>query len=144
MSYVKIWLHYVWSTKNRECFITNSLRPVLLSHIREYTKSKSVVLDYINAHKDHVHALVNLGKEQSIAEIMKLIKGESSYWINKKELLKQPFAWQDDYFAASVSHSHVNKVCDYIKNQDEHHKKMIWEEELNVFLEKYGFERIKG
>ena len=143
MSYVKIWLHCVLSTKNRECIITNSLRPVLLSHFMEYAKSKTIVLDSINAYKDHVHCLINLKKEQNIAKIMQLLKGESSFWINKMQLTNYHFAWQDDYFAASVSHAQVYKVRDYINNQDEHHKKMIWEEELNLFLEKYRFERIK-
>jgi len=144
MSYVKIWLHCVWSTKDRECIIPNSFRPLLLSHFRDYAKSKSIVLDYINVHKDHVHALVNLGKEQNIAEIMHLLKGESSYWVNKMQQLEYHFAWQDDYFAASVSHSQVDKVRAYIKNQDAHHKKMTWDEELDLLLKKYGFEKIKG
>jgi putative transposase len=144
MSYVKIWLHCVWSTKNREYTITNSLRPALLSHFREYAKSKSITLDYINAHRDHVHALIIIKKEQNIAEIMHLIKGESSFWVNKMQLSDQHFAWQDDYYAASVSYSHIDKVRAYIKNQDEHHKKMTWEEELNSFYKEYGFEKIKG
>jgi putative transposase len=134
MSYVKIWLHCVWSTKNRECIIPNSFRPILLSHFREYALSKSVFIDYINAHEDHVHALVNLGKEQNIAEIMLLLKGESSNWVNKMHQLNYHFSWQDDYFAASVSHSHVDKVRAYIKNQDEHHKKITWNEELDLLL----------
>jgi putative transposase len=123
MCYVKIWIHCVWSTKNRECIIPNSFRPILLSHFRENAKSKSIFLDYINANKNHVHTLINLKKEQNIAEIMKLIKGESSFWINKTQLSDYHFGWQDDYFAASVSHSHVDKVREYIRNQDEHHKK---------------------
>jgi putative transposase len=144
MSYVKIWLHCVWSTKNRGCIISNTLRPSLLRHIRENAELKSIGLDYINAHEDHVHALINLKKEQNIAEIMQLIKGESSFWINKTRQVNDHFVWQDDYFAASVSHSHVERVRAYIKNQDTHHKKITREEELNLFLEKYGFERIKG
>jgi len=144
MSYVKIWLHCVWSTKNRECIIPNSFRLVLLSHFREYTLSKSIFLDYINAHKDHVHALINLGKEQNVADIMHLLKGESSNWVNKMQQLNYHFGWQDDYFAASVSHSLVDRVSAYIKNQDEHHKKMTWDEELDLLLQKYGFVKIKG
>jgi putative transposase len=144
MSYVKIWLHCVWSTKNRECIISNSLRHVLLSHLRENAKSKSIYLDFINAHQNHVHALINLQKEQNISEIMQLIKGESSFWINKMQLADYHFGWQDDYYAASVSHSHVDKVRAYIKNQDEHHKKVTWEEEINLFYVKYGFEKIMG
>jgi len=144
MSYVKIWLHCVWRTKNKECNISNSFRPILLSHFREYSSSKSIFLDYCNVHIDHVHALINLGKEQTIAEIMHLLKGESSNWINRTRQLNYPFSWQDDYFAASVGHSHVDRVRAYIKNQDEHHKRMDWDDELKSFLEKYGFERMDG
>jgi len=144
MSYTKIWLHCVWSTKNRSNIISNSFRPALLSHIREQAQQKGIFLDYINAHKDHVHALINLGRTQTIADVMQQIKGESSFWINKQKVMPLKFNWQDDYFAVSVSHSHVNKVRAYIKNQDEHHKKITWDEEVDLFLKKYGFDRIKG
>ncbi|MDD4756234.1 MAG: IS200/IS605 family transposase [Prolixibacteraceae bacterium] len=144
MSYIKIWIHCVWSTKNRRFFITKSIRPFLLSHIRDYARKKSVTLDYINAHRNHVHALVKLDKEQNIAEIMRLIKGESSVWMNRSKLMKTRFEWQDDYFATSVSNSHVDRVRRYIKNQDEHHRKLTWDEEVDLFLKRYGFERMKG
>ena len=144
MSYTKIWLHCVWSTKKRRITISNSFRPVLLSHFRELAQEKEIMLDYINLHKDHVHALINLGKTQNIADIMQQIKGESSFWINKMKMMPIHFSWQDDYFAVSVSHSHLEKVRNYIKNQDQHHKKISWEEEVNLFLKKYGFERMRG
>lgn len=144
MSYTKIWLHCVWSTKSRENFISNSFRPVLLSHFREQAIEKGILMDYINAHKDHVHALINLGKQQTIADIMHQIKGESSHWINKMSVMDEKFSWQDDYFAVSVSQSHFKRVRMYIENQDEHHKKMSWDEEVDLFLKRYGFERIKG
>jgi REP element-mobilizing transposase RayT len=144
MSYTKIWLHCVWSTKNRSNTISKSFRPALLSHIREQADKKGIFLDYINAHKDHVHALLSLGRTQTIADVMQQIKGESSFWINKQKVMPFKFNWQDDYFAVSVSQSHVNKVRTYIKNQDEHHKKLTWDEEVDLFLKKYGFARIKG
>ncbi|MDP2887959.1 MAG: IS200/IS605 family transposase [Bacteroidota bacterium] len=144
MSYVKIWLHCVWSTKNRTCIIPKSFRPALLKHFREDANEKNIALDYINAHEDHVHALINLGKQQNLSTVMQYLKGESSFWINSQKILSCQFSWQDDYFAVSVSHSHVDRVRQYIKNQDEHHKKISWEEEVELFLKKYGFERIKG
>ena len=134
MSYTKIWLHCVWSTKNRRTTISNSFRPVLLSHFREMAQEKGITLDYINAHENHVHALINLGKSQNIADIMHQLKGESSFWVNKMKVLSNHFSWQDDYFSVSVSHSHVEKVRDYIKNQDVHHRKISWEEEVNLFF----------
>jgi len=120
-----------------------SFRPALLKHIRENALEKDLVLDYINAHLDHVHALINLGKQQNLSFIMQNLKGESSFWINRQKILPSHFNWQDDYFAVSISHSHVDRVRRYIKNQDEHHKHMDWEEESELFMKRYGFERIK-
>jgi len=59
------------------------------------------------------------------------------------KIMPNKFSWQDDYFAVSVSHSHLEKVRKYIQNQDEHHRKMSWGEEVNLFLKNYGFEKIK-
>lgn len=74
---------------------------------------------------------------------MQLIKGESSFWINKNQLTQQKFDWQDEYFAVSVSESILDKVRNYIKNQEEHHRKKSFQEEYDEFLEKYGFERFR-
>jgi REP element-mobilizing transposase RayT len=143
MSYVKIWLHCVWSTKNRDCIIPFSFRPALLTHFRENAKEKNIMLDYINAQEEHVHALINLGKQQNLSIIMQYLKGESSFWINNLKVLPYHFSWQDDYFAVSVSHSHVDRVRNYIKNQDKHHLKISWNEEAEEFMKKYGFEKIQ-
>jgi putative transposase len=144
MSYVKIWLHCVWSTKDRAQIISQSFRPELLKHFRENAEEKNIILDYINAHENHVHALINLGKQQNLATIMQYLKGESSFWINNKKILPYHFSWQDDYFAVSVGQSQVERIRNYIKNQDEHHQRMSWEEEVNLFMKKYGFEQILG
>ena len=143
MSYVTIWLHCVWSTKNRKISIPHKYRPHVLNHFREYAKQHGIVIDYINLHKDHVHLLVNLGKTQNVAGIVHRIKGESSFWLNKMKFFGYHFQWQDDYFAVSVSPSHVEGVRKYIARQDEHHRKMTWDEEMNWFLEECGFERVK-
>lgn len=142
MSYVKIWLHCVWSTKNRTCIIPQSFRQALLKHFRENAAEKNIVLETVNAHEDHVHALINLGKQQNLATVMQYLKSESSFWINNQKTLPCHFSWHDDHFAVSVSHSQVDRVREYIKNQDEHHKKMSWDDEVKLFLKKYGFERI--
>lgn len=144
MSYVKIWLHCVWSTKNRSCILPHSFRPEVLKHLKENASEKNIHLDLINAHEDHVHALISLGKQQNLATIMQYLKGESSFWINNQKRLPCHFVWQDDYFAVSVGHSQVDRVRKYIQNQDEHHKKISWEEEVELFLKKYGFEKIHG
>lgn len=143
MSYVKIWVHVVFSTKNRFPFITKDIRYEIFNHIIENCREKDIFLQAINGYTEHIHCLISLGKDQTIAAITKLIKGESSFWINKQQLTAQKFAWQDDYFAVSVSESQVEKVVNYIKNQEEHHSKKTFDEEVEEFMEKYGWEIIK-
>ena len=144
MSYVKIWVHTVWSTKCRYPFLDQNIKRQSIDHIRENAKAKNIYIDFINGHAEHLHALISLQKEQSISNVMQLIKGESSYWINKSSFLKTKFNWQDDYFAVSIGHSQLDDVRDYIRDQEQHHKKMTWEQEVDLFIKKYGFERIRG
>ena len=122
MPLLKIWIHLVWATKNREPILTQDIRQQIFSHIRENASKKNIYVDFVNGHVDHVHCLISLNQEQTIAKIVQLIKGESSFWINKNNLCRQKFEWQDEYFAVSVSESGINKVREYIKNQEDYHK----------------------
>ena len=145
MAYVKIYIHFIWSTKNREQFLnTPELRTKVWNHILENAKSKGIYIDFINGFSDHCHCLISLGIDQSVQSIIQLIKGESSYWINKNKLTKYKFEWQDEYFALSVSESMLDKVRDYIKNQEEHHKKKSFQDEYNDFIKKYKFTKLNG
>ena len=89
MSFVKVWIHFVWSTKNRQPFMSDEIRPKVFRHIRENAQSKGIYLDFINGYTDHVHCLISLGVDQTLEKIMQLIKGESSFWINKNRYVKQ-------------------------------------------------------
>jgi REP element-mobilizing transposase RayT len=145
MPFVKVYIHFVWSTKNRYPYLnTNELRVKVWNHIRENAKTKGIFIDFINGYADHCHCLISLGIDQTIQKVMQLIKGESSYWINKNRLTKEKFEWQDEYFAVSVSESMLDKVRDYIKNQEEHHRKKTFQEEYDEFISKYGFEKYEG
>ena len=144
MGYVKMWAHLVWATKKREPVLEKNIRKNIFSHIRENALTKNIQIDFINGHVDHVHILISLNADQTIANTIQLIKGESSYWINKNKLTPQKFEWQDDYFAVSVSESGIDKVRDYIKNQEEHHKKKTFQQEYDEFMERYGFELMRS
>lgn len=143
MSYVQIWLHCVWSTKNGDCTLSSLFRPELINHIQNNAKENKIILDLINIHQDHAHALINMGKQQNLVTIMQFLKGESSFWINNQKIMAGQFSWQDDYLAVSVSHSHLDRVRNYIENQEACHKKMSREEEMELFITRYGFERLK-
>ena len=145
MPFVKVYIHFVWSTKNRIQFLnTKELRIKVWNHIRENAKKKDIYVDFVNGYSDHFHCLVSLGVNQSIEKVMQLIKGESSFWINKEGLTKEKFEWQDEYFAVSVSESVIDKVRDYIKNQEEHHSKKTFQQEYDEFISKFGFQKFEG
>ncbi|WP_241330761.1 IS200/IS605 family transposase [Chryseobacterium arthrosphaerae] len=140
MSFIKIYIHFVFSTKNRKPFLnTFDLRIKVWKHIKEYATEKGIFLDMINGYSDHCHCLISLGSDQNIEKIVQLLKGESSYWINKNKLTKEKFSWQDEYFAVSVSESVVDSVRNYIKNQEKHHQKKSFTDEYREFIEKYNF-----
>lgn len=138
MSYVKIWVHLVFSTKNREPLLRKEIRYDVHRHIIENCKEKGIYLKAINGYIEHIHCLISLGKKQNMADVSQLIKGESSFWINQNKLTKQKFSWQDDYFAVSVSQSQVESVV----NQETHHSKKSFYDEVEDFMSKYGFELI--
>lgn len=140
MGYVKIWIHTVWTTKNRAPLLAREIRQNVFDHIRENAKKKGIYIDFINGHLEHVHCLISLSSGQSIDKILMLLKGESSYWINKNKFSRGKFEWQDEYFAVSVSESNLSRVRNYIKNQEDHHKKKSFTEEYQEFMQKYKFD----
>jgi REP element-mobilizing transposase RayT len=140
MAFVKIWVHAVWGTKNRDPVLTPEIRTTLFQHIRENARRKAIYIDFINGHADHVHCLLALNAEMSIAKAIQLIKGEAAFWVNKQGLLRGKLQWADEYFAVSVSESVLDKVREYIKNQEEHHRKITFLQEYDAFIKKYSFE----
>ncbi len=142
MPFIKVYIHFVWSTKNRIPFLeTKDLRLKMWNHIKENAKEKGIFIDFISGYNDHCHCLISLGVDQTIQKIMQLIKGESSFWFNKQNFILEKFEWQDEYFAVSVSESMIDKVRNYIKNQENHHGKISFQEEYNEILEKYDFQK---
>jgi putative transposase len=140
MPYILVWIHLIWATKNREPIMSLQVRNKIFSHIRMNAQSKEIVLDCINGWSDHVHILARLSPSQSIAKIAQLLKGESSHWVNKNNLLRGNFEWQDEYIALSVSESNVNVLRRYIARQEEHHRKKSFLTEYEKFLKLHCFD----
>ncbi|HEX9828859.1 MAG TPA: IS200/IS605 family transposase [Bacteroidota bacterium] len=140
MPYTRIWIHLIWSTKNREAILKKELRETIFQHITANAKEKRIYLDCINGYVDHVHTLIGLKADQSIAKVAQLLKGESSHWVNEEKLTPKKFEWQDEYIAVSVSESAIDKVRVYIGGQEEHHRKKSFSEEYQEFVIKYRFE----
>lgn len=144
MPFVKVYIHFVWSTKNREPHLeTKEIRDKVWFHIRENAKKKGIFIDFVNGYSQHCHCLVSLGVDQTISNIMQLIKGESSHWINKEGLSKEKFEWQDEYYGVSVSESLIERVRNYIKNQEVHHAINSYDDEIDNLINKHGFQKFK-
>ena len=143
MSWVRVYIHMVFCTKNRESVLNSvELRKNVFQHIKLNAEEKDIWLDCVNGWQDHVHCLISLNKEQSISKVAQLIKGESSFWINKNKITKNKFIWQDDYWAVGVSESHLSAVREYILSQEQHHAKRLFTDEVKDFMEKYGWSYI--
>ncbi len=143
MSFIKVYVHYVWSTKNRQPLLKNDIRNTIFNHIKENAKTKNIHIDFINGYNDHVHCLISLNDDLSIGKIAQLIKGESSFWINKNKLTKTKFEWQDEYMAIGINDEKIPIVRKYIAKQEEHHHKTTFQQEYNKFIKRYGFDIIK-
>jgi putative transposase len=139
MPYIRIWVHLVFATKKREPLFKKDIREPVYQHIINNCKDKGIFLEIIGGYVEHIHCLISLGSMQTIAEVTQLIKGESSFWVNKNQLVTYKFEWQNDYYAVSVSESQVKKVIRYIENQEIHHACKSYEQEEKEIIDKYGF-----
>ncbi len=137
-SFSKIYLHYIWSTKNRQKIFTAELVCKINQHIREYAAKNNIFVVEVNGTHDHFHLLIDLPVTFSPARAINLIKGESSHWINEQNFVQGKFFWQKRYSIFSVSESQKEKVKKYIQTQEKHHQKISFQEEVKEFLKKHG------
>jgi len=140
-STVVVHIHFVWTTKNRKRSLVNDRRQEVKAHMHEYAAQNGITIEALDVQPEHVHLLVSLSRSQRIEDIAKLVKGESSHWINVNGGLPGKFFWQAGYWAASVCHQHVRVVKRYIDNQDEHHRRISFVQEFEEVLREHGFTR---
>lgn len=134
----KIWIHVIFSTKDRGPLIKESFASELHKHIfNNLVNENNCYVKIINGFQDHLHILFLLNPNHSMKDVVHNIKGESSHWVNQNNFLKNKFAWQIGYGAFSVSESNVEKVVKYIRNQKVHHRTKSYAEEYETFLRKY-------
>ena len=131
----------MWTTKDRAPLLTHEIRTKVFEHIRENAKVKGIFIGALNGWLEHVHCLVSLGSNQTLEDVMRLLKGESSHWVNQNRLCKSKFGWQDEYFAVSGSESLLPAVRRYIDNQERHHQNQSFDAEFDSFMQRAGFAR---
>ena len=142
-SLCKVYVHYVWTTKYRERLLSPSVRTRLYEHLYKNARENSILIEALNVQPEHVHLLVNLSRTSAIEELAKLLKGESSHWINHNNVIPEKFSWQTGYGAFSVSYMHFKNVIVYINNQDKHHQRATFLMEYETLLHKYGYANLQ-
>lgn len=142
--YTKLWTHAIFATKNGKPLITLPLETKLHNFIHEKLLELGCPSRIINGMPDHVHMLFLQSPARSMTEIVRNIKGTSSFWINENKLCIQKFSWQAGYAAFAVSESQVQRVFDYISNQKEHHQKETLAEEYQHIIELHGLKPFEG
>lgn len=139
-SLVQIYIHIVYSTKNRQPLLKDPThRERLHAYLAGVCKNQSSPAIIVGGAEDHVHLLCRLGKTVDIAKLIRELKKESSEWA-KSELSIPNFYWQTGYGAFSISPSHVEALKEYIANQEEHHRKESFQDEFRRLCKKYGVE----
>ena len=134
-------VHIVFSTKDHRPFLQNpDIRAEMHKQLGGTSKTLTCPPIVVGGIEDHVHILARQSKTISLAEWIKELKRVTSIWIKDRDPSLKRFAWQAGYGAFSVSQSEVNRVVDYIRNQEEHHRRFDFKAEFRKLLERYEIE----
>jgi REP element-mobilizing transposase RayT len=136
-SLANLYVHLIFSTKDRFPFLSPKIRPDLHAYMATVLANLNSPAVLINSVDDHVHILFNLGRTVTLAQVVEDVKKASSKWIKTQCPNLATFKWQAGYGEFSVSESTIPKVANYIRNQAEHHRVKTFQEEYREFLEKH-------
>ncbi len=140
-SLARVVIHVVFSTKNRVPFLKDaSLRERLHAYMAGVLQQIGCEPILINGTEDHVHVLCNLARTVTLASLVEEAKKAPSKWMKEQGAAYRDFYWQGGYGAFSVSESNVGKVRAYIANQEEHHRKVTFQDEFRALCRKHGVE----
>jgi REP element-mobilizing transposase RayT len=136
-TYTKIYIQVIFSPMYRECNIHPKWENELQKYITGIVQNNGHKMLAVNGMPDHVHVFFGMKPNQSLSELVRDIKANSSKWINERKFVKGKFAWQEGYGGFSYGHSQLNNVINYINNQKIHHKKRNFRDEYLGFLKKF-------
>ena len=137
-SFASLLVHVIFSTKNRMPDLSPELAGRLFPYMGGIIRERKGVPLIINGPADHVHLLVSLPATESIAELLRAVKTNSSRWVHEQFPAQKRFAWQAGYAAFTVSGSRAADVKTYIEAQQGHHRRVSFQEEFLTFLRRYG------
>ncbi len=139
-THTNLLFHIVYSTKYRRNAITGDIRQRLYEYIGGILRENKGILLEIGGMPDHVHLLTKLSPSLAISDVLRLVKANSSKWVNETFALTTPFGWQRGFGAFSVSTSGVPAVEKYIQAQEDHHRKLTFRDEYRLLLKRHGIE----
>jgi REP element-mobilizing transposase RayT len=139
-SYISVYIHYIFSTKNRLPFIDPEIQRRLWGYMSGTAKRNNMKAIAVGGDIDHAHVLLYLPSTITISKAIQLIKGSSSKWVKDNYVHLQNFAWQEGYGAFSVNISLVQETINYINRQEQHHKQQLYQDEFMMFLKKNKIE----
>jgi REP element-mobilizing transposase RayT len=130
--------HVVFSTKNRSPFLDAELRDRLFPYLGGIVRELDGTALAIGGMPDHVHVLLSLPPTLALADVLRVVKTNASRWVHESWPERRAFAWQTGYGAFAVSRSNEAAVVHYIANQEEHHRRISFQEEFLALLKKHG------
>ena len=139
-TYTQIHIHAVFAVQNRISLISKTWEQRLYQYITGIIQNHGHKLLVINGMPDHIHILFGMRPTQSLSDLMRDVKGDSSLWINENKFVARKFSWQEGYGAFSYSKSQIPAVATYIENQELHHKKKTFIEEYLKILQDFEIE----
>ncbi|SDG77967.1 IS200/IS605 family transposase [Psychroflexus sediminis] len=139
-TYTQIHIQSIFAVQDRQGLIKNEWRDELYKYITGIIQNHKHKVLQINGMPDHIHILFGMRPTQSLSDLMKQVKQDSSKWINNKKLVTGKFSWQSGFGAFSYSKSELPKVINYIKNQELHHTSKTFQEEYLQLLKEFNIE----
>lgn len=137
-TYSQLYIHVVFSVQQRAPLINKRWRDRLFQYITAIVQNHGHKMLAIGGVEDHIHIFFNFKPSESLSNLIKEVKRDSSIWVNRTRLVMGRFSWQEGYGAFSYSISQIGAVCGYIGNQEIHHRKKTFAEEYDDILRKYG------
>ncbi len=139
MAYSRLYIHMVWSTKHRHPLLTPEVKKTLFPYMGGIFRNQNAHVEIINGVIDHVHMLVRIPTSISVADVARQVKGSSSRFLNEQAGTRV-LQWQEKYGAFSVNPKEIGVVRNYIANQERHHHKVSFQDELKTTLDEHEIE----
>jgi len=139
-TYTKIYVHVVFTVQGRQNLISKQHKDELYKYITGIIQNKKQKMIMINGMPDHIHILIGIKPDIALSDLIRDVKANASSFINEKRWVMGKFSWQEGFGAFSYSHSQLDSVANYIKNQEKHHTRKTFREEYLELLKKFDVE----